>query len=254
MKLKDKVAIITGAGSGMGRAMAILFAEQGAQVVAAEWHQETLDETVSEITLSGGQITGVQGDISKIEDCARILETTVSSFGRLNVLVNNAGVMDNNHPIGSVDDATLERVLGINLYGTMYMTRASIAHLENAGGGSIVNIASVAGTAGGVAGVAYTVSKHGILGLTKNTAWMYAPKGIRCNAILPGAVATNIQNSMDMAKVDPIGSERLNLTYTLIPGTLEPSDIANLALFLASDDSRYINGACIPADGGWQAS
>jgi NAD(P)-dependent dehydrogenase (short-subunit alcohol dehydrogenase family) len=254
MRLDGKVVIITGAGSGMGRAMAVLFAAEGAKVLAGEWNEETLKETCEIVRGAGGEIKGVQGNIAKPADCEKIVAAAVEAFGKLDVLVNNAGVMDNNHPIGTVDDATLERVLGINLYGTMYMTRAAIPRLEANGGGAIVNVASVAGLVGGVAGVAYTVSKHGILGLTKNTAWMYAPKSIRCNAICPGAVATNIQASMDMTKVDAFGSERLGLVYQLIPGTLEPSDIANLALFLASDEAAKISGACIPADAGWQAS
>jgi NAD(P)-dependent dehydrogenase (short-subunit alcohol dehydrogenase family) len=254
MRLEGKVAIITGAGSGMGRAMAELFAAEGAKVLAGEWNEATLKETCEIVRGAGGEIRGVQGNIAKPDDCEKIVAAAVATFGKLDILVNNAGVMDNNHPIGTVDDATLERVLGINLYGTMYMTRAAISRLEADGGGAIVNVASVAGLVGGVAGVAYTVSKHGILGLTRNTAWMYATKGIRCNAICPGAVATNIQASMDMSKVDPFGSERLNLVYTLIPGTLEPSDIASLALFLASDEAAKINGACIPADAGWVAS
>jgi NAD(P)-dependent dehydrogenase (short-subunit alcohol dehydrogenase family) len=254
MRLDGKVVIITGAGSGMGRAMAEVFAAEGAKVLAGEWNEETLKETCDIVRGAGGEIKGVQGNIAKPEECEKIVAAAVEAFGKLDVLVNNAGVMDNNHPIGTVDDATLERVLGINLYGTMYMTRAAIPRLEANGGGAIVNVASVAGLKGGVAGVAYTVSKHGILGLTKNTAWMYGPKGIRCNAICPGAVATNIQASMDMTKVDPFGSERLGLVYQLIPGTLQPADIASLALFLASDEASKISGACIPADAGWASA
>lgn len=254
MRLEGKVAIITGAGSGMGRATANLFAAEGAKLVVGEWNQTTLDEVVAEVKAAGGDITGVKGDIADVAQAEAIVDAALAKHGRVDVLVNNAGVMDQNEAVGDVDDATWERVLGINLFGTMHMTRKTVRTMADQGSGSIVNIASIAGLVGGVAGVSYTASKHGILGLTKSTAWMYALKGVRCNAICPGAVATNIQASMDMSKIDAFGSERLNLCYALIPGQLEGIDIANLALFLASDESAKINGAIIAADAGWTAS
>lgn len=254
MGLEGKIAIVTGAGSGMGRATANLFAEQGAKLVVGEWNQATLDEVVAEIKAAGGDIVGVRGDISQVAQAEAIVDAAIAAHGRVDVLVNNAGVMDQNEAVGDVDDATWNRVLGINLFGTMHMTRKTVPLMAEQGSGSIVNVASIAGVVGGVAGVSYTVSKHGILGLTKNTAWMYALKGVRCNAILPGAVATNIQQSMDMSKIDAFGSERLNLRYSLIPGQLEGADIAALALFLASDESAKINGAIIAADAGWTAA
>ena len=253
MRLEGKVAVITGAGSGMGRAMANLFAAQGAMLVVGEWNQATLDEVVAEVTAAGGRIVGVQGDISKRADAEAIVDAAVAGFGRIDILVNNAGVMDQNEAVGDVDDATWNRVLGINLTGTMNMTRKAVTLMAEQGSGSIVNVASVAAISGTVAGVSYTVSKHGILGLTRNTAWLYAQKGVRCNAILPGAVATNIQQSMDPAKIDAWASERLNLSYGMIPATLDAGDIAELALFLASEEAVHINGAAIAADGGWRA-
>jgi NAD(P)-dependent dehydrogenase (short-subunit alcohol dehydrogenase family) len=253
MRLEGKVAVITGAGSGMGRAMANLFAAEGAKVVAGEWNQTTLDEVVAEVTAAGGEIVGVQGNIAERAQAEAIVDAAVASFGRIDILVNNAGVMDQNEPVGDVDDATWERVLGVNLTGTMNLTRKAVGLMAEQGSGSIVNIASVAAITGSVAGVSYTVSKHGILGLTRNTAWLYAQKGVRCNAILPGAVETNIAQSMDTSKVSAWATERLNLSYGMIPGQLGPQDIAKLALFLASDDAVHINGAAITADAGWRA-
>ena len=253
MRLEGKVAVITGAGSGMGRAMANLFAAQGAKVVAGEWNQATLDEVVAEVKAAGGEIVGVRGDISKRAEAEAIIDAAVATFGRIDVLVNNAGVMDQNEAVGDVDDATWERVLGINLTGTMNMTRKAVGLMAEQGSGSVVNIASVAAISGTVAGVSYTVSKHGILGLTRNTAWLYAQKGVRCNAILPGAVETNIQQSMDPTKIDAWASERLGLSYGMIPAQLTAGDIATLAVFLASDESVHISGAAIAADGGWRA-
>jgi NAD(P)-dependent dehydrogenase (short-subunit alcohol dehydrogenase family) len=253
MRLEGKVAVITGAGSGMGRAMANLFAAEGAKVVAGEWNAETLAEVVAEVVAAGGTIVGMQGDISRRDQAEAIVNEAVAEFGRIDILVNNAGVMDQNEAVGDVEDSTWERVLGINLTGTMNMTRKAVGLMAEQGSGAIVNVASVAAITGTVAGVSYTVSKHGILGLTRNTAWMYAAKGVRCNVILPGAVQTNIQQSMDVTKIDQWATERLNLSYGMIPTTLEAADIAELALFLAGDTAVHINGAAISADGGWRA-
>ena len=254
MRLKDKVAVITGAGSGMGRAMANLFSAEGAKIVAAEWNQETLDEVVAEVRAAGGEIVGVQGNVALEADDAKIIETAVSTFGTLDVLCNNAGVMDVNQAVGEVTNEMWERVLGVNLNGPMFLSRLAVPIMVAKGSGSIVNTASVAGVSGAAAGAAYTVSKHGVVGLTRNTAWVYGPSGVRCNAIAAGAVVTNIMQSVDPTKMDPTGSARYQLYYGCIPAQLEAIDIANLALFLASDEARYINGAIIPADAGWTAA
>jgi len=171
----------------------------------------------------------------------------------VDILVNNAGVMDYFHPVGTLEDEVWERVIAVNLTGTMYMSRrAAQVMLEN-GGGSIVNLSSRAGLVGSAAGAAYTTSKHGVVGLTRSTAWQYAEKGIRCNAICPGGVHTNIVSERHMALSDPEGVVRMGMVAPM-PALLEAIDIANLALFLASDESRHINGAIIPADAGWSAS
>lgn len=254
MRLQDKIAVITGAGSGMGRAMANLFAGEGAKVVAAEWHEGTLAEVVAEVEAAGGTIVGVQGDVSKQEDAARIIQAAVDSFGGLDVLCNNAGVMDVNQGVAELTDEMWDRVIGINLNGPMYLSRLAVPIMIARGGGSIVNTASKAGLGGGAAGAAYTVSKHGLVGLTKSTAFIYTQDGIRANAIAAGAVGTNIMDSVDQTKMDPKGSGRFQTSYATIPGQLEAIDIANLALFLASDESKMINGAIIPADAGWAAA
>lgn len=254
MRLEGKVAVITGAGSGMGRAMANLFAAEGATVVAAEWNQTTLDEVVAEVGEAGGTVVGVQGNVAVQEDCERIIDTAVEKFGRLDVLCNNAGVMDLNAGAAELDNATWERVIGINLNGPMYLTRKGIPAMKANGGGSIINTASVAGVGGGAAGAAYTASKHGLVGLTRNTAFRYAQEGVRCNAIVAGGVETNIVASIDVTKMDPAGSARFQTWYAAMPGMLKAVDIANLALFLASDESRLINGAIIPADAGWTSA
>lgn len=254
MRLQGKVAVITGAGSGMGRAMANRFAAEGAKVVAAEWNAETLAEVVAEVKAAGGEITGVEGNVAIEADCARIIDTAVNTYSRLDVLCNNAGVMDQNQGVAELENAMWERVIGINLNGPMFLSRLAVPVMLANGGGSIVNTASVAGLGGGAAGAAYTVSKHGVIGLTRNTAFVYGPEGVRCNAIAAGAVKTNIVASIDPTKMDPKGSARFNTWYAAIPGQLEATDISDLALFLASDESKMINGAIIPADAGWTAA
>jgi NAD(P)-dependent dehydrogenase (short-subunit alcohol dehydrogenase family) len=254
MRLSGKVAVVTGAGSGMGRAMAILFAAEGAKVLAAEWHAESLREVVDEVTGTGGVIAGVEGNVALQADCERIIDAAVNAYGRVDVLCNNAGVMDTNQAVAEVTNEMWDRVLGINLFGPMYLSRRAVPLMVAQGGGSIVNTDSLAGLGGGAAGVAYTVSKHGLIGLTRNTAFVYGPEGVRCNAIAAGAVETNIMASVDATKMDPKGSARYNTWYAAIPGQLKPIDIAQLALFLASDESKMINGAIIPADAGWSAA
>lgn len=254
MRLSGKVAVITGAGSGMGRAMANLFAAEGAKVVAAEWHAGSLAQVVDEVTVAGGSIVGMQGNVALEADCAKIIGAAVQTHGRLDVLCNNAGVMDTNQGVGELTNAMWERVIGINLNGPMYLSRLAVPVMVAQGSGSIVNTASVAGLGGGAAGAAYTVSKHGLIGLTRSTAFVYAKDGVRCNAIAAGAVETNIMQSVDQTRMDPKGSARFQTWYAAIPAQLKAADIANLALFLASDESRMINGAVIPADGGWSAA
>jgi NAD(P)-dependent dehydrogenase (short-subunit alcohol dehydrogenase family) len=253
MRLQDKVAVITGAASGMGLAMAQLFTKEGAKVIAADWNVERLDAAVASIKKDGGTIVGVQGNIADQATAEHLVDFAFDTYGRLDILCNNAGVMDYMHGVGEMPDDIWRRVLGINLDGPMFTSRRAVPRMIAQGGGSIINTASTAGISGGAAGAAYTVSKHALVGLTRNTAWMYAAKGIRCNAICAGGTKTNIGETMPRERMDPSGATRAQAFAALIPAFLDPIDIANLALFLASDESRYINGAIIPADGGWKA-
>src|SRR5438105_1057205 len=254
MRLEGKVAVITGAGSGIGRAMALRFAAQGARVIAADLNAQRLDEVVATISDAGGIVVSAQGNIANEKTAEGLIDLTVETFGRVDILCNNAGVMDYMQGIGEVSDEIRRRVIGINLDGPMFTTRRAIRHMVTQGSGSIINTASTAGIEGGAAGVAYPVSKHGLVGLTRNTAWMYAKAGIRCNAICPGGPATNIDETMPAERLDPGGAQRAREYAALIPAFLKPEDIANLALFLPSDESCHINGAIIPADAGWTAA
>ncbi len=254
MRLRDKVAVITGAGSGMGLAMARRFAAEGARLVIGDWNAERLDAAVAEISGAGGTVRGAQGDISSRDTAEALVDLAVAAHGRIDVLVNNAGVMDYMAGVGELTDDIWRRVMGINLDGPMFTMRRAVPRMVEQGGGVIVNIASVGGIEGGAAGAAYTAAKHALVGLTKNTAWIYAPKGIRANAIAPGGTKTNIGETMPRERIDPTGAARLGAYSALIPAMLDPEDIAALALFLASDEARYINGAIVPADAGWTAA
>ncbi|MGD9890155.1 MAG: SDR family NAD(P)-dependent oxidoreductase [Dehalococcoidia bacterium] len=254
MRLQGKVVVITGAGSGIGLAIGRCFATEGAAIVAGDWNAERLDQAIAGIREMGGVIDGVSGDIADWVVAEGLIDAAVSRHEHIDVLVNNAGVMDYMQGVGEVSDDIWRRVMGINLDGPMFTMRRAVPQMVRQGGGSIVNIASTAGIAGGAAGAAYTASKHALVGLTRNTAWMYATQGIRCNAICPGGTRTNIGETMPRERLDPAGSARAMAFGALMPAMLEPEDIAALALFLASDESRRINGAIIPADAGWTAA
>jgi NAD(P)-dependent dehydrogenase (short-subunit alcohol dehydrogenase family) len=249
MRLKGKTAIVTGAASGIGKAIAVLYAREGANVVVTDLNEEGAKQTAAEIGAEGGKAIAVQANVASQADIDRLFAETVNTYGTLDVLVNNAGVMDGFEPVGDVNDEQWDRVIAVNTTSVMRTSRKAVELFLPKENGSIINIASVGGLNGGRAGAAYTASKFAVIGLTKNTAFMYAQKGIRCNAIAPGAVETNIAASM--GQVNPSGYSRMQLTLPLNPRAGKPEEIAGLALFLASDESRYVNGAIIPVDGGW---
>lgn len=250
MKLKEKVAVITGAGSGMGKEMAKLFAAEGAAVVAADLVPAGVEQVVAEIREAGGTALAMVVDVSKVEAVEEMIDTAVSRFGRLDVLINNAGIMDKVTPVADVTDELWNRVLGVNLNGPFYACRKAIPIMLKQGGGTIINTASVAGVRGGAAGAAYTSSKHALVGLTKNIAGFYAKDGIRCNAICPGGVATAIGLG---GQPHEVGLGRLMKMAETSPRTADPKEIATVALFLASADSSFVNGLALVADGGWTA-
>lgn len=245
-RLAGRVAIVTGAGSGIGAAICVRFMDEGASVVAVDVNELGLAK------FEGAQgVLRVTGDVTRTADVDAMVCSALDRFGRLDILVNNAGVMDAFLPVGEVTDEVWRRVLDVNLTGPMQLCRAAVRHMLGAGGGSIVNIASVGGFAGGRAGVAYTASKHGVIGLTRNIAAAYIKDAIRCNAICPGAVDTGIPIGGDPS---PKGYEMLSRTLGANPRLAKPDEIAALAAYLASDDASFVNGAVVVADGGWTVS
>jgi NAD(P)-dependent dehydrogenase (short-subunit alcohol dehydrogenase family) len=254
MRLQGKSVVITGAASGIGRATAIRFAAEGAKVVIGDRHAARLKEVVATISASGGWVVSEIGDISRKETAEALVDLAIATHGRIDVLVNSAGIMDHFHGVGEVSDEMWRSVFAVNVDAPMVTSRRAMSHMLKQGSGSIVNICSMSGYSGASAGVAYTASKHAVLGLTRATAWRYAREGIRCNAICPGAVSTNIEESMPKDKVDPQGFERSSGFFMLTAAFLEPTEIASLALFLASDESRFVNGTAIGADAGMSAA
>jgi NAD(P)-dependent dehydrogenase (short-subunit alcohol dehydrogenase family) len=251
MRLEGKVAVVTGAGSGIGRAMAQRFVEEGASVVVVDWHTDAVFAAAREI---GGSIAALTANVAIEADATAMIDKAVGDFGRIDVLVNNAGVMDLFQSVADVDNETWRRVMSVNVDGPMFAMRRAVPLMLAQGGGAIVNIASVAGLGGGSAGAAYTASKHALIGLTRSTAFQYAKTGLRCNAIASGGVETNIMQSIDQTKIDQAALARLGAYHAVNPGMLQPVDLANLALFLASEEARHVNGAIIPADMGWRSA
>ncbi len=248
-RLDGKVAIITGSNSGVGAAAAKLFAKEGAKVVISARRLPQLEEVAEEIRAAGGEVLVVQTDVSKVEDCENLIAKTVEAFGRVDVLVNNAGVLEAGlKPIECYEDEDLEWVLGINTKGCMYCTRAAVKEMMKNNSGSIINLDSVAG-AYGCGGASYVTSKAAVIGLTKHTALRFAGTGIRCNSLNPSSIAT------PMAKIDPATlnpnmmgqmAKHMNLSVPICM----PEDVANILLFLASDESRAITGQVIVSDFG----
>ncbi|MBP1991115.1 glucose 1-dehydrogenase [Paenibacillus eucommiae] len=247
--LQNKVAIVTGAGSGMGRAIAVLFAAKGAKVIVTDINQGNIDKVVTEIKEAGGTAIGLTLDVSKESEVQEIINKAVETYGTLDIAVNNAGIMDNFVPAAELTNEHWDRVIGINLNGPMYVSRASLQVMLKQGKGVIVNIASVGGLFGARGGAAYVASKHGLIGLTKNIAATYGLKGIRANVVAPGAVKTNIGSTI--TEPNAIGLEAIQRAGQGPAG--EAEEIANVALFLASDASSFVNGAVVTADGGWTA-
>jgi len=249
--LEGKIALITGSGSGVGRATANLFASNGSAVVVVDLLPDRVNQVVAEVKASGGKATGMAMDLSLKAEVERMVDETLKQLGRVDILCNNAGIMDGVRPVADTTDDVWDKVMGVNLNAPFWASRRVIPSMLKQGGGVIINTSSVAGFFGGIAGAAYTVSKHGLIGLTRNIAAFYGTKGIRCNAMVLGAVNTNI--GLGSGQPNALGMEQLNKVAAMIPRMAEPSEIAELALFLASARSSYVNGSCIVIDGGWTA-
>jgi len=251
LKLENKIVLVTGASSGMGKAISLLFAKEGATVIAVARRFERLIELENSSAELSGKIVARKGDVSDESAMNTLIDSIVTEFGTLDILVNNAGIMDEMMPITEVTNELWEHVMSINLKAPFNLIRKSLPIMISKGSGVIINIASVGGLFGSRAGVAYTASKFAVVGLTKNVGFMYAPKGIRCNAICPGAIDTEI--SVGIKNPSAFGLSRVRSGMVTNPRQGTAEEIAKAALFLASEDSNFVNGTTLTVDGGWSA-
>lgn len=251
MRLENKAVVVTGASSGMGKSIVELFVKEGASVIAVARRAERLAALAESLAGEAGKIIPFTGDVSKKEDCEAMIDKCVSEFGRLDVLVNNAGVMDNMAAVANFSDEKYDYVMGINVYGPLAAMRKAVQTFQTQGGGGNIITVSSFGANHQAAGIVYGASKAAVNAAVRHTAFAYAKEGIRSNAIAPGAIATEIGSAMGMPDVDGYG--RIQGIIGLNPATGEGRDIANAALFLASDESAFVNGQIIGVDGGWSA-
>lgn len=251
-RLSGKVAVVTGASSGMGKEIVSLFAQEGANVVAVARRKERLEALAESLANTEGNVAVYPGDISSKEINEGMIDFAVEKFGKLDILVNNAGIMDDMAGIGDFLDEKLQSVFAVNVYGPFYATRKAVNTFKAQGSkGSIIHIASE-GAYKTVAGAVYCASKSAVVAMSRNTAYMYKAEGIRSNAIIAGGFNTEIASAMGMANMDGYGRIQANLATA--PAAGEPIEIAKAVLYLASDESGYVTGAELAVDGGWCAA
>jgi NAD(P)-dependent dehydrogenase (short-subunit alcohol dehydrogenase family) len=249
MRLADKVAVITGAGSGMGRVAAEMFAAEGARVVAADFDASHGAETVEAVQAAGGEATFVQTDVSDETDAAAMVAAAMDRYGRIDVLYNNAGIMpEADHSVVDTDVAVWDQVMAVNLRGVFLGCKYAIPRMVEQGSGSVINISSFVALLGcSVPQDAYTASKGAVLSLTRSLAVQFGPKGVRSNAICPGPIETPLL--MDWLVKDE-AARQLRLARNPTGRFGKPEEVVNVAVYLASDESRWTNGAHFVIDGG----
>jgi NAD(P)-dependent dehydrogenase (short-subunit alcohol dehydrogenase family) len=249
MRLEDKVTIITGAAGGMGRVAAGLFAGEGARLVLADVSEEAVESAAADVRAAGGQATAVVADVSKEDDARRMVDHAVATFGRVDVLYNNAGIMPAaDHSVVDTDVATWDAVMAVNVRGVFLGCKHAIPRMMDQGAGSIINIASFVAILGcSVPQDAYTASKGAVLSLTRSLAVQFGPHGVRTNAICPGPVETPLL--MDWLVKDE-EAKRIRLARNPTGRFGKPEEIVYMAMYLASDESRWTNGASLVVDGG----
>ncbi|OJV21915.1 MAG: short-chain dehydrogenase [Dyadobacter sp. 50-39] len=245
--LQDKVAIVTGAGSGIGRSVALVYARHGAKVVVSDLDEDSGRDTVQQITHLGGDSFFVKCDVSSPEDNQALVWSTIDKYGAVHIACNNAGIGGAMAPTGMYPVDAWDKVIAVNLSGVFYGVRHQIPAMLSSGGGAIVNMASILGSVGFANSPAYVAAKHGLLGLTKNIALEYGARGIRANAVGPAFIKTPLLKDLDNQTFDwliakhPVG--RMG----------EPEEVAELVLWLSSEKASFVNGSYYPVDGGYLA-
>lgn len=241
-RLQNKVCIITGAASGMGESEAIAFAQQGAKLIIADLNFEQANQVAEKIVNTGGEAFAYQVDVTQFDQLQQLVKFTLEKFGRIDVLLNNAGIFDKY--VNSLDttDELWDTMFAINVKAVFHLSNLILPKMIEQGSGAIINIASIAGLVAQMGGASYTASKHAVIGYTKHLAAVYAKHGIKINAICPGTIRTPMTAKMlETRPTDKIPLDRFG----------EASEVAELAIFLASDEARFMNGSCITIDGGY---
>ena len=251
-RLAGQTALVTGGGTGMGRAIALAFSREGANVTVAGRRVEKLREVVSEIEKQGGQALAVSCDVTQSKDAGRAVQESVARFGRLDVLVNNAGALHVS-TVESIPEEDWDRLMLVNLKGPFLMSRAALPALRKAGGGSIINIGSILGLIGMKGRAAYAASKGGVTMLTKAMALDYAHEKIRVNCICPALVETELIRDLFGSGSEGEAARRSRIAQFPLGRMGHPEDVADMAVFLASKESSWVTGVAIPLDGGLSA-
>ena len=245
--LEGKVAIVTGAGSGIGRSVAEIYAREGAKVVVSDINETQGSETVDLILAAGGDAFFIKADSSIAADNERLVEATVAKFGALHIACNNAGIGGPAAPVGEYPVEGWDKVIAVNLSGVFYGMRYQIPAMLGSGGGAIVNMASILGSVGFANSAAYVAAKHGVVGMTKNVALEYGTQNIRANAVGPAFIVTPLLKDFDEATMKYLESKHP-------VGRLgKPEEVAELVLFLSSEKASFITGSYYPVDGGYLA-
>jgi NAD(P)-dependent dehydrogenase (short-subunit alcohol dehydrogenase family) len=247
MRLKGKVAVITGAGSGIGRATAQLFAREGARVVVADLEEEAGRETQRGITAGGGEAVAVKTDVSRADQVEMLIQKTVAEFGALDILHNNAGVSGGRHFVAETTEEYWDRVISVNLKGVFLCSKYAVLEMLKKGGGVIINTASSFGLVGLPGNAAYSAAKGGVIQLTKSMALEYAPNHIRVNCICAGWIDTPFNQNLDDQII------HWALKETPLGRWGQPEEVARAALYLASEESSFVTGTTLTIDGGWTA-
>lgn len=248
-RFEGKTVLVTGAGSGIGQAAALLFAEEGGKVVVVDVRAAEAEKTSDRIQGAGGTAIALAADVSRAADCRAMVEKAVATFGRLDVAFNNAGIGGSGFPVADEEETAFDQIIGVNLKGVFLSMKFEIPAMLKTGGGVIVNTASVAGLVGERGIALYAASKHGVVGLTRTAALDYIDQGIRINALCPGGTRTPL---LDAWFQDPNVEAQVMARHP-IRRLADPKELARAALFLASDDSSFMVGHAMAVDGGLTA-